>query len=73
MRRRLVGRLIIGIVMRVGIYRVVLRIIVCWVERIMLLVFFVVTVRVVDVLYRVLQSQNQRNFQNSFSQQLTVG
>ena len=43
--------------MRVGIYRIVLRVIVGWVEGVMLLVFFIVTVRVVDVLYRVLQFQ----------------
>jgi len=41
--RGLVWLLIVSIVMRLRIDRVILRIVECWVERVMLLVFFVMT------------------------------
>lgn len=56
--------LIVAIVMRLGIYGVVLRIIVGWIKGVMLLVFFVVAVRVIDVLHRVLFAKSAQ-FQNT--------
>ena len=63
--RRLVGRLVITIMMRLGVNGVVFGIVVAGIERIVLLVFFVMSVRVVDVLHGVLRSKVSASLQTS--------
>ena len=56
--RRLIWRLVVGIVMSFGVEGVVLIVIVCGIERIMLLKFFVVTKRIVYIFNRVLYAKS---------------
>ena len=53
-RRRLVWLIIVCVMVRLWIQRIVLGVVVGWVERVMLLIFFVVAVGIVYILHRVL-------------------
>lgn len=61
MRRGLVRWIVVTIMMRLGIDRVIICVVVGRIEGVMLLVLLIVAVRVVDVLYRVLDTQISAN------------
>ena len=63
----LVGLLIVCIMVFLGVYVVVLCVVVCGVQRISLLILFVVAVGVVDVLDGVLSGLGQRRMSNKIS------
>ena len=58
MRRRLIGGIIVLVVVSLGVDRIILLVVVVRVERITLLILFVVPIRVVDVLNRVLLGES---------------
>lgn len=63
----LVGLLIVCIMVFLGVYVVVLCVVVCGVQRISLLILFVVAVGVVDVLDGVLSGLSQRRMSKKIS------
>lgn len=73
MWRWLVWWLVVGIVMLLWVQRVILSVVVVWVEGVALFVFLIVAIRVVDVLHRVLQSFSQRAFHTHTFLDHTVG